>query len=115
MDRRSFLRRVAGVLAASVALPRLVLAAPRVVRRSFGPTMVPISEIRIDPRYNIRTPDLGSESFRRLASSILENGVRSPLLIDQDSNLRDGFYRIKAARQAGLTHVPCITTDLKSP
>ena len=50
----------------------------------------------------------GPEQIEKLKSSISEFGFLSPCLIDQDYNLIAGHGRIEAAKQLGISSVPCV-------
>ncbi len=48
-----------------------------------------------------------------LANSIRDHGFRNPILVDKDHVIIAGHTRLKAAKELGLTEVPCIViTDL---
>ena len=60
--------------------------------------------------------DFDAEGMRELAESIREHGVLQPLLVralpEEGYQLIAGERRWQAARQAGLTHVPCRIVDV---
>lgn len=63
-------------------------------------------------RAQVRVP--GDEGLIGLAQTIKETGVLQPLLLRRDGSefvVVDGERRLKAARMAGLSHVPVIIDD----
>ena len=70
----------------------------------------------IDPNPDQPRRAFSEESIAQLAASIRDQGVLQPILV---TPMADGRYRIvagerrwRAAREAGLTEVPCIVRDL---
>lgn len=51
------------------------------------------------------------EQIKKLAESIKQFGFISPVLIDEDLNIIAGHGRVKAAVEAGLLEVPCVTVE----
>ncbi len=49
--------------------------------------------------------------IREVAESIKEFGFVSPVIIGEDGTIIDGAIRAEAARQLGLTEVPCVVVD----
>ena len=43
---------------------------------------------------------------RGLALSILQNGIREPVLIGPDGRMWDGHHRVYVAYMLGFTHIP---------
>ncbi len=75
--------------------------------------MCPIDDIAPN-RYQPRTT-FSKEELDRLTQSIAQQGVLQPLLIrniDGSYELIAGERRLRAAREAELTHVPVILKDL---
>ena len=76
--------------------PRLDMA-----ERSIGDLRSPARDVRpADPAH-----------VREVAASIVTLGFCAPVLIDRDNRVLDGWVRVEAARQAGLTHLPCVVAD----
>src|SRR5262249_52755195 len=79
-----------------------------------GARLIPIDALESDPSQpRKRFP---AAPLQELASSIREHGILQPLLVTREGD--EGIYRIvagerrfKAARLAGLTHVPCLVTE----
>lgn len=53
-------------------------------------------------------PEMSPESFEALVDDIRANGVIYPLIVDEAYMVLDGHHRLKAAKQAGLSDIPCI-------
>lgn len=51
------------------------------------------------------------EQIKKIAESIKQFGFISPVLIDEDFNIIAGHGRVKAAVEAGLLEVPCVTVE----
>jgi hypothetical protein len=58
---------------------------------------------------NARRNDAG---VAKVAESIKEFGFLNPITIDANNVIISGHTRLKAARQLGLTEIPCIINDL---
>lgn len=58
-------------------------------------------------------PALATDSpeMSGLVDSVRTHGILAPLLIDGDDQVIDGRHRLKAAKLAGLTTVPCRVVD----
>ena len=78
-----------------------------------GVSYVPVEEIvpgQLQPRQHFAPEDL-----EELRDSILENGVLQPLTVrvrGERYELIAGERRLRAAKMAGLTEVPCIVMDV---
>lgn len=67
----------------------------------------PIDEIREyenNPRFN-------DDAVQFVAKSIQDFGFKVPVIIDVNNVIVAGHTRVKAARQLGMTSVPCIVVD----
>ena len=74
--------------------------------------LIPTGEIRPNPHQPRR--DFPLEKLVELAQSISENGILQPLTVSMDTGvpvLVAGERRLRAARIAGLSEVPCIRVD----
>ena len=58
---------------------------------------------------NARRNDAG---VAKVAESIKEFGFLNPITLDENNVIISGHTRLKAARQLGLTEVPCIVQHL---
>lgn len=63
-----------------------------------------IKEYENNPRRN-------DEAVKYVASSIKEFGFKVPVIIDKDNVIIAGHTRVKAAKELGMTTVPCIIAD----
>lgn len=73
--------------------------------------LVPIEEIipyKNNPRKN-------ESAVPAVVESIREYGFRVPLLVDSEMVVIAGHTRLKAAKQIGLTELPCIVADDLTP
>ena len=76
---------------------------------------IPIAEIRANPfqpRLNV------DRQLEELAASIRENGIIQPVVVRKRLDgfeLIVGERRLRAARLAGLTHVPAVVKDVSEP
>ena len=53
----------------------------------------------------------GAGQIEKLKNSITEFGFITPCLIDRDNNLIAGHGRVMAAKELGMTSVPCVYVD----
>ncbi|MDD3654818.1 MAG: MT-A70 family methyltransferase [Desulfotomaculaceae bacterium] len=51
-------------------------------------------------------PDLTAEEFAALKADIARRGVQVPVEYDEDGNILDGYHRVRACRELGLTDWP---------
>ena len=51
------------------------------------------------------------EQIRKLRASLREFGFVNPVIIDRDYNVIAGHGRIMAAKEEGITEVPCVYAD----
>ncbi|MDO8716394.1 MAG: ParB N-terminal domain-containing protein [Dehalococcoidales bacterium] len=58
-----------------------------------------------------RNPRKNDPQIPKMVAAISEFGFRLPILIKSDGNVIDGHLRIKAARQLGMTELPCVLGD----
>lgn len=56
-------------------------------------------------------PRINDQSVRTVANSIREFGFKVPIIVDKNNVIIAGHTRYKAARELGLTQVPCILAD----
>jgi site-specific DNA-methyltransferase (adenine-specific) len=60
-------------------------------------------------------PRNNDTAVNAVAASIKEFGFKVPIIIDKNSEIVAGHTRDKAAKQLGLTEVPCIIADDLTP
>jgi ParB/RepB/Spo0J family partition protein len=76
---------------------------------------LPVAKIEIEQGYNPRR-EFNPEPLSGLTESVRQHGVLQSLLVEPDGNggyvLRDGERRLRAARAAGKTEVPCMIGKL---
>ena len=70
--------------------------------------MVKVSEL-IPYVNNARTHS--QEQVNKLRSSLREFGFVNPVIIDADKNVIAGHGRLMAAKEEGITEVPCVLVD----
>ena len=70
--------------------------------------LVPITKL-VPYVNNARTHSL--EQITKLRSSLREFGFVNPVIIDRDFNVIAGHGRILAAKEEGITEVPCVFAD----
>lgn len=58
-----------------------------------------------------RNPRNNDEAVKYVAKSIEQFGFKVPMVVDKNGVIVAGHTRYKAAKQLGLTHVPCIVAD----
>ena len=51
------------------------------------------------------------EQIKKLRSSLREFGFINPVIIDKDNNIIAGHGRVMAAKEEGITEVPCVLVD----
>lgn len=73
---------------------------------------VPIEEIKM---YENNPRKIPEEAVNALAASIKEFGFRKPMILDKDNVIVAGHTRLLAAKQLGLSEVPCIIADDLTP
>jgi DNA modification methylase len=74
--------------------------------------ILPIDQLRPWPR-NARTHS--RKQIKQIAESIRHFGFTNPVLIDGENRILAGHGRVEAARQLGMTSVPCLRVDHLSP
>ena len=70
--------------------------------------LVPLSKL-VPYVNNARTHS--PEQLAKLRSSLREFGFINPVIIDRDFNVIAGHGRIAAAKEEGITEVPCVFVD----
>src|SRR5438093_7299034 len=60
------------------------------------------TSIRFHPEYERIIPKLKSEEYQELKSSIAENGLYHPIIINKDGFVLDGHHRFKACCELGI-------------
>ena len=70
--------------------------------------ILPIDQLRPWPR-NARTHS--RKQIQQIAESIRRFGFTNPVLIDGENRILAGHGRVEAARQLGMTTVPCLRVD----
>jgi DNA modification methylase len=73
---------------------------------------LPIDQLRPWPR-NARTHS--RKQIKQIAESIRRFGFTNPVLIDSENRILAGHGRVEAARQLGMTAVPCLCVHHLSP
>ena len=76
--------------------------------KQLKPVMVAIREIRIAD-YNPRQHS--EHQINLLAKSMDDYGFTRPIVIDRDNVILAGHGRLEAAKQLGMTEVPCVRAD----
>lgn len=56
-------------------------------------------------------PRFNDDSVKYVKESIKQFGFKVPIVIDKDNIIIAGHTRLKAAKELGLTEVPCIVAD----
>lgn len=51
-------------------------------------------------------PDLSDEEYRALKEDIRENGVKVPVVVDEDDQIIDGHHRVRACEELGIEDYP---------
>lgn len=74
--------------------------------------LVPIAKL-VPYINNARTHS--PEQITKLRSSLREFGFINPVIIDRDFNVIAGHGRIAAAKEEGITEVPCVFVDYLTP
>lgn len=62
-----------------------------------------------------KNPRKNDEAVKYVANSIKEFGFKVPVVIDSDGVIVAGHTRVKAARELGITDIPCIVADDLTP
>ncbi len=73
---------------------------------------IPIEKIKPYENNPRRVPDIALKS---LVKSILEFGFKVPLVLDENNVIVTGHTRLLAARELGMTEIPCIVADDLTP
>ncbi|MCR4671975.1 MAG: ParB N-terminal domain-containing protein [Lachnospiraceae bacterium] len=80
------------------------------------PNDVSIKTISIDElKPYDKNPRKNDEAVKYVANSIKEFGFKVPIIVDKDNVIVAGHTRYKAAKELGLTEVPCIVADDLTP
>ena len=62
-----------------------------------------------------RNPRRNDEAVTYLVESISSFGFKQPIVVDKDGVIVAGHTRFKAAKQLGMTEVPCVVADDLTP
>lgn len=62
-----------------------------------------------------RNPRRNDEAVKYLLESIKQFGFKQPIVVDRDGVIVAGHTRFKAAKQLGMTEVPCVVADDLTP
>jgi ParB-like chromosome segregation protein Spo0J len=57
---------------------------------------------------------LQDKDFARLVDSVRQRGILTPVAVRPDRTILCGHHRVQAAREAGLSEVPCVEVTLSS-
>ena len=72
---------------------------------------VPVEQVR---EYE-NNPRINDKAIEPVAESIRNFGFKVPILLDNNNVIIAGHTRLKAAKQLGMTEVPCIYCDDLTP
>jgi hypothetical protein len=72
-----------------------------------------LSELTINPMYRDLVP-VNQDDFQRILASVKEEGVREPIIVNQDFVVLDGHTRYAAAEAAGIDEVPFMIREFDS-
>src|SRR5690606_4370071 len=61
--------------------------------------------MRVSERYQI-LPGLSAEEYEALKAGIAQRGVQVPVEYDEDGNILDGYHRVRACQELGITDWP---------
>lgn len=56
-------------------------------------------------------PRINDEAVKYVSESIKQFGWKVPIVIDENNTIVTGHTRLKAAKELGMTEVPCIVAD----
>ena len=70
--------------------------------------LVPLNKL-VPYQNNARTHS--PEQINKLRSSLREFGFINPVIIDRDFGIIAGHGRVLAAREEGITEIPCVFAD----
>lgn len=62
-----------------------------------------MQEIKTDPEYKTLLPSLPEGSYKELEASLIADGCRDDLIIDENGVLVDGYNRIEICQRHGIT------------
>ena len=65
--------------------------------------------------FYVRNPRKNDAAVDRMCGSIREFGFKIPVLARGDGEVVDGHLRLKAARKLGITEVPVLLCDERTP
>src|SRR5690606_12121044 len=61
--------------------------------------------LKVTERYQV-LPELSAEEYEALKADIAQRGVQVPVEYDEDGNIRDGYHRVRACQELGITDWP---------
>src|SRR5690606_31592931 len=61
--------------------------------------------LKVTERYQV-LPELSAEEYEALKADIAQRGVQVPVEYDEDGNILDGYHRVRACRELGITDWP---------
>jgi hypothetical protein len=71
-------------------------------------------EIKINNEYSSLVPELTKEEYESLKESIKQDGLWTPLNVNQDGVLLDGHHRYKACKELGIVEPDNIVKELNN-
>jgi DNA modification methylase len=69
---------------------------------------LPLTAIKEDQQYSTLLPSIDAEKYSQLKDDIMKNGIKLPLVINDNNILLDGYTRLRIAKELQLKELPCI-------
>jgi len=70
--------------------------------------VIDVEKLIVDPEYESLLPPIADGDFKKLETSILEEGILHPFVINQDNIILDGHTRLRICKRHSITQVPYI-------
>lgn len=75
---------------------------------------IEISSLKENEKISALVPEMTEIEYDEFIQSIREEGIRTPIHIQEDMTILDGRHRVRACREMGITHIQAIVHNLSS-
>ena len=75
---------------------------------------IEVSALKENEKISSLVPEMTEIEYGDFLQSIREEGIRTPIHIQEDMTILDGRHRVRACREMGITHIQAIVHNLSS-
>ena len=76
--------------------------------------LIDINELVVDQEYDSLLAQLSDDDFEKLETSILNEGILHPFVINQEKVILDGYTRLRICKSRSIMQVPYITRTFQT-